>query len=99
MIRRPPRSTLFPYTTLFRSASIPVPPIFKWLAQTGGIAQNEMLRTFNCGIGMIAVAAPADAAQVTAAFAQAGERVTTIGQITKAGGEPRVTYSGKLDLG
>ena len=32
---------------------VPVLPVFKWLASEGGIAQNEMLRTFNCGIGMI----------------------------------------------
>ena len=39
----------------------------------GGIAQNEMLRTFNCGIGMIVIAAAKDAAAVTQAFTHAGE--------------------------
>ena len=77
---------------------ISTPPIFKWLAGEGGIAQNEMLRTFNCGIGMIAVVASADADRVAAAFAEAGERVAAIGEITKAAGDARVTYSGKLDL-
>ena len=38
-------------------AQVPVLPVFKWLAQAGDIAQDEMLRTFNCGIGMIAVVA------------------------------------------
>ena len=38
-------------------AAIPVPPVFGWLARTGGVAEAEMLRTFNCGIGMVAVAA------------------------------------------
>jgi phosphoribosylformylglycinamidine cyclo-ligase len=41
-------------------AAIPVPPVFGWLAKTGGVAEREMLRTFNCGIGMIVAA---DAAQ------------------------------------
>ena len=36
-------------------ARMPVLPVFQWLAETGGIAEKEMLRTFNCGIGMIAV--------------------------------------------
>src|SRR5437764_10643195 len=37
---------------------VPMLPVFKWLAKTGGIAEPEMLRTFNCGIGMIVVANP-----------------------------------------
>jgi phosphoribosylformylglycinamidine cyclo-ligase len=74
---------------------VPVLPVFKWLAGQGGIAQNEMLRTFNCGIGMIAVVAAADADRVTSAFRQAGETVVTIGAITAAGG---VTYNGSLGL-
>jgi phosphoribosylformylglycinamidine cyclo-ligase len=75
--------------------NIPVPPVFKWLAREGGIAQNEMLRTFNCGIGMIAVVAPADAGRVTATFEQAGESAVTIGTITASTG---VGYSRALDL-
>ncbi len=49
-------------------ARVPVLPVFKWLASEGGIAQNEMLRTFNCGIGMIVIASPKDAAAVAQAF-------------------------------
>jgi phosphoribosylformylglycinamidine cyclo-ligase len=80
-------------------AKIPVLPVFKWLAREGNIAQSEMLRTFNCGVGMIAVVAGADVDKVTAAFANAGERVVTIGEITEdGGGGPRVSYAGKLDL-
>ncbi len=74
-----------------------VPPVFQWLAKQGGIAQNEMLRTFNCGIGMIAVAAPGDAERVTDAFTRAGERVMRIGTVVRASGE-RVVYDGVLDL-
>ena len=78
---------------------VPVLPVFKWLAGEGGIAQNEMLRTFNCGIGMIVIAAPKDAAAVTEAFTRAGERTVTLGAVVRAAGEPRVVYDGKLDLG
>jgi phosphoribosylformylglycinamidine cyclo-ligase len=75
-----------------------VPPVFKWMAKQGGIAQNEMLRTFNCGIGMIAIAAPADADRVADAFTRAGERVMRIGTVAQTGAE-RVAYVGALDLG
>jgi phosphoribosylformylglycinamidine cyclo-ligase len=76
-----------------------VPPVFKWLAAEGGIAQNEMLRTFNCGIGMIVVVAPKDTGAVTDAFTRAGEKVSTLGSVIRAADEPRVVYDGTLDLG
>jgi len=78
---------------------LPVLPVFKWLAGEGGIAQNEMLRTFNCGIGMIVIAAPKDAAAVAQAFTAAGENAVTIGSVVRATGDARVVYDGTLDLG
>jgi phosphoribosylformylglycinamidine cyclo-ligase len=75
-----------------------VPPVFKWLAREGGIAQNEMLRTFNCGIGMIAIVSPKDAAAVARAFTNADEKVVMLGEVVSAAGEPRVIYDGKLEL-
>ncbi len=78
---------------------VPVLPVFKWLAREGGIAESEMLRTFNCGIGMIAIAAPKDAANVAKAFNAAGETAVTIGSVVRAAGDARVVYDGKLDLG
>jgi phosphoribosylformylglycinamidine cyclo-ligase len=80
-------------------ASVPVLPVFKWLADEGNIAQNEMLRTFNCGIGMIVIAAPKDAAAVTQAFTAAGEKALIIGSVIRAPGDARVVYDGTLDLG
>jgi phosphoribosylformylglycinamidine cyclo-ligase len=80
-------------------ARVPVLPVFKWLASEGNIAQNEMLRTFNCGIGMIVIAAPKDAAAVAQAFTAAGETAVTIGGVVRSIGEARVVYDGKLDLG
>jgi len=77
---------------------VPVPSVFQWLAAEGGIAQNEMLRTFNCGIGMIAVTSPKEADTIIKAFARAGETVTMLGNITKSSGVS-VAYDGKLDLG
>ena len=63
-----------------------VPPVFAWLARTGGIAPGEMLRVFNCGIGMAVVVAEADAAAATALLRAQGETVTRIGHIEAAAG-------------
>jgi phosphoribosylformylglycinamidine cyclo-ligase len=79
-------------------AKISVLPVFKWLAKEGGIAQNEMLRTFNCGNGMIAVCAKADTDKVISVFKDAGESAVAIGEVTRAGTGERVTYNGQLDL-
>ncbi len=79
-------------------AKVVVPPVFKWLAAAGDIAQPEMLRTFNCGIGMIVIAAAKDADRVGAAFTQAGEQSFVIGKVIKADAEPRVVYDNALDL-
>ncbi|HET9903524.1 MAG TPA: phosphoribosylformylglycinamidine cyclo-ligase [Xanthobacteraceae bacterium] len=78
---------------------IPVPPVFRWLAEAGGIAEREMLRTFNCGIGMVAVVAPADAETVAAVLAREGERVVNLGHIVRTErGASRVVYDGRLPL-
>jgi phosphoribosylformylglycinamidine cyclo-ligase len=79
-------------------ARVPVKPVFKWLADEGGIAPEEMLRTFNCGIGMVVIAAEKDADKVAAVFTDASESAVMLGKVVRASGEPRVTYDGKLDL-
>jgi phosphoribosylformylglycinamidine cyclo-ligase len=80
-------------------AKVRVPPVFQWLARTGRIVEEEMLRTFNCGAGMIVVAAGKEADAVAAAFTKAGEKVARIGEIAATDGTARVAYSGHLDLG
>ena len=70
-------------------ARLPVLPVFKWLAEQGGIAELELLRTFNCGIGMIAVVAAADADRLIKIFADKGETVSKIGRIgPRPAGQP-----------
>jgi phosphoribosylformylglycinamidine cyclo-ligase len=56
-------------------------PLFDWLAATGRISNAEMYRTFNCGIGMIAVVRPQDAARALQILRDAGETATQIGEI------------------
>jgi len=80
-------------------SQVPVLPVFKWLAATGGIAEAEMLRTFNCGLGMVAVVAPQQAEAVMNAFARAGETAVRFGAVIRAAGDERVVYVGHLDLG
>ncbi|CDN53426.1 Phosphoribosylformylglycinamidine cyclo-ligase [Neorhizobium galegae bv. officinalis bv. officinalis str. HAMBI 1141] len=79
--------------------SIPVPPVFSWLAKTGGVEPKEMLRTFNCGVGMIAVVAPENAQAVADILTGEGEIVVPLGRmVERAEGGPGVIYQGTLGL-
>jgi phosphoribosylformylglycinamidine cyclo-ligase len=77
---------------------LPVLPVFKWLAAQAGIAELEMLRTFNCGIGMIAIVEPDKVDEVVRVLTEAGETVAQLGTVIAAEGEHRVVYNGHLDL-
>ncbi|MGB9365566.1 MAG: phosphoribosylformylglycinamidine cyclo-ligase [Xanthobacteraceae bacterium] len=80
-------------------ASVPVLPIFKWLAKTGGIAEPEMLRTFNCGIGMIVIAESVQADALMGVLQREGEQVVRLGEVVDAQPNlPRVIYDGHLAL-
>ncbi len=59
-------------------------PVFGWLREAGNVPTDDMLLTFNCGLGMIVVAAKSDAAHVTKALTDAGETVSEIGTIERA---------------
>ncbi len=79
-------------------ARVPVLAVFKWLASEGQIEQAEMLRTFNCGAGMIAIVAAKDADAVVQAFNRESDKAVVIGEVTKAQGDARVIFDGTLDL-
>jgi phosphoribosylformylglycinamidine cyclo-ligase len=80
-------------------AAVKVPSVFSWLAKTGGVEAKEMLRTFNCGVGMIAVVSAENAAAVTAALESEGEKIVTLGRmIARAEGAPGTVYKGTLAL-
>jgi len=64
--------------------SFPVPPVFGWLAQAGNIASSEMLRTFNCGIGMVVIVKPDAVDAAIAALQSEGEKACVIGKIAKS---------------
>ncbi len=77
--------------------AVPFLPVFDWLQRQGGIAELEMLRTFNCGVGMIVVVKPEAAKAVALTLRRAGETVVTLGSIRKRKGrEEQVAYRGQL---
>ena len=69
------------------------PAVFRWLAKEGEIAESEMLQTFNCGIGMVAIVAPSDKERVRKALSLEGQEVIEIGCVS---GLPGVRYKGKF---
>jgi len=81
-------------------SAITVLPVFQWLAREAAIAETEMLRTFNCGIGMVAVTDEKNAGHVIDAFqgAKHGDRAMRIGSLVKGAGEAKTVYRGALKL-
>ena len=80
-------------------AAIKPPAVFSWLARTGGVAATEMLRTFNCGVGMIAVVSAEDAEKVTSVLTAEGETVFALGRmVARADGAAGTIYKGTLAL-
>ena len=68
----------------------PRPQLFEWLQRNGNVAEAEMHRVFNCGIGMVAIVAAEDASQAQQVLEREGEKVFRIGEIrSRAGGEPQ----------
>ncbi|MGB7270031.1 MAG: AIR synthase-related protein, partial [Albidovulum sp.] len=70
-----------------------LPPVFGWLAKVGGMSEPELLKTFNAGIGMIAVVAADRAAPLKALLEAEGETVYEIGHVREGQG---VRYQGRL---
>ncbi len=70
-----------------------LPPVFAWLREAGGIAEAEMLTTFNCGVGMVAVVEAVRAEALIALLAEGGEAVIRLGEVGPGQG---VSYQGAL---
>jgi phosphoribosylformylglycinamidine cyclo-ligase len=77
--------------------AVTVPKVFGWLSSVGGMSEREMLRTFNCGVGMLVAVEPADAERLVNHLTAAGEIASIVGKLTARSGEP-VTFDGKLAL-
>jgi phosphoribosylformylglycinamidine cyclo-ligase len=98
MIENLPRALPADMDARISLPSIPVLPVFRWLARVGRIAAGEMLRTFNCGVGLALVVTAARADAAAAALAAAGERVIRIGEVVEGRGAPKTTCVGALAL-
>ena len=81
LIENPPRCLAEHLTASFDWDAWPLPHVFRWIAETGGISDHEMRRTFNCGVGFILIVAPADAEDVLAGLLEAGETAFVCGQL------------------
>ncbi|MBM3733675.1 MAG: phosphoribosylformylglycinamidine cyclo-ligase [Acidimicrobiia bacterium] len=71
-----------------------MPPVFRWLKATGNVAPEEMARTFNCGIGTIAIVAASEAAAITGILRNHGETVYPIGEMVPRATGPAVVLEG-----
>jgi phosphoribosylformylglycinamidine cyclo-ligase len=81
LIENPPRAIAAGLAPRFDWDGWALPPVFAWLQQAGGVADHELRRTFNCGIGFMLVVAPEAATPVMAALLNAGEEPVVIGEL------------------
>jgi len=73
-------------------------PVFDWLARTGNISRNEMLRTFNCGVGMTIIAPAESTKEIIMILNKHGENAYLLGTIKIKNDAEQVEYKGKLDF-
>ena len=79
-------------------AAVTPPPVFGWLQKLGGVKDTEMLRTFNCGIGMILVCEEGDVNKLVSVLADAGESPVVLGHLAERGDEA-VVYDSMITFG
>lgn len=77
-------------TAVIEKTAWPLPPLFEWLQREGNVADAEMYRVFNCGIGMVVIVAAEDAARAVDILTAAGETVHRLGRIeARRTGQPQ----------
>jgi phosphoribosylaminoimidazole synthetase len=84
LIENPPRTIAASLKPKFDWDAWPTPPVFAWLQEVGGVADHELRRTFNCGLGFVLITAPKDAPAVLAALLNAGEEASVVGELGAA---------------
>ncbi len=91
LVENVPRVLQSNLTAVLHRDAWEMPPLFRWLQQHGGVADAEMHRVFNCGIGMIVIVAQQDAEKAMAQLTAAGEVVSRIGEIRQRKGDEAQT--------
>jgi phosphoribosylformylglycinamidine cyclo-ligase len=84
LIENPPRAIADGLVARFDWNAWPLPPVFAWLQEVGGVSDLELRRTFNCGIGLMLIVAPDDLADVLDGLIRDGEDAFVIGELAKA---------------
>jgi phosphoribosylformylglycinamidine cyclo-ligase len=84
LIENPPRCIADGLVAKFDWDAWAMPPVFQWLAQTGGVSEHEMRRTFNCGVGLMLVVDTHDLPDVLEGLVRANEDAFVIGELAKA---------------
>ena len=83
LIENPPRAIAEGLEPQFDWNAWPLPPVFAWMQEVGGLTDHELRRTFNCGVGFMLIVAAEDAEPILAALLNAGENAFVCGQLTK----------------
>ena len=81
LIENPPRCVADGLEARFDWNAWPLPPVFAWMQAVGGVADHELRRTFNCGVGLILIVAPQDAPETLEALLAAGEEAFVCGEL------------------
>jgi len=84
LIENPPRAIAEGLEPRFDWDAWPLPAVFGWLQDVGGVSDHELRRTFNCGVGLIAIVKPDKAAEALAMLLDAGETAFVCGQLVNA---------------
>jgi phosphoribosylaminoimidazole synthetase len=84
LIENPQRGIAEGLKPVFDWEAWPLPPVFAWLAEAGGVDAHEMRRTFNCGVGFILIVAPEKVEDVLAGLLEAGETAFVCGRLYPA---------------
>jgi phosphoribosylformylglycinamidine cyclo-ligase len=92
LVENPPRVLREGLVMRLDERKWPLPGVFQKIAASG-VARSEMRRTFNCGLGLIAVVPAGDAEKVRAAFESAGEHAFVVGDIAPGSGPSRVEFA------
>jgi phosphoribosylaminoimidazole synthetase len=84
LVENPPRAIAEGLIARFDWNAWALPPVFEWLAEAGGVAETEMRRTFNCGLGLVLVVDPHDVPDVLEGLVRAEEDAFVVGELAKA---------------